>query len=45
MNFKELLRLNTNANWVDYIEAKATDMELLRIDRARWNDDFTRKVT
>ena len=44
VNFKQLLRLNTNANWVDYIMAKATDMEPLRIDRARWKEDFDRKV-
>ena len=45
LNFKELLRLNTSANWVEYISAKATDMEPLRIDRARWKEDFDRKVT
>ena len=36
--------MNTSANWVEYISAKATDMEPLRIDRAQWKEDFDKRV-
>ena len=27
LNFKQLLTLNTTANWLDYMQIKATEME------------------
>ena len=45
LNFKQLLTLNTTANWLDYMQIKATEMEGMRLELHRWVTNFTSKVT
>jgi len=39
------MALNTTANWLDYMQIKATEMEGRRLDIPRWVNNFTNQVT
>ena len=36
--------LNTTANWLDYMQIKATEMEGMRLELNRWVTNFDSKV-
>ena len=44
LNFKQLLTLNTTANWLDYMQIKATEMEGWRLETQHWIQNFHSQV-